>query len=232
MNCRSAESLFSALIEDELSQKERRALEAHLLGCRRCSAGVRELRATLDLVREAPPFETSPHFEEDVFARIRSGEALRPSVLEWVNALLAPIRLRPLVAAGAGLCAIALAVVIATHQTGPGNGVVGPAPTTASLPAGSIASTPAGMLGTGVAASKDVAKLAAPDRPAAELAGMTRVAGAPAATDSAARVAQPEPGYQDEYIMDQFLLEREPAGRDPSMVPVSGSQGDDVYIIF
>ena len=50
MNCRSAESLFSAFLDDELNQKERRGLEAHLLSCKRCSMSVRELRASLQLL--------------------------------------------------------------------------------------------------------------------------------------------------------------------------------------
>jgi hypothetical protein len=227
MNCRSAESLFSALIEDELSQKERRDFEAHLLGCRRCSAGVRELRATLALVRSVPAIETSPHFEEDVYARIRSGEALRPSVLEWVNGLLAPIRLRPLVAAGAGLCAIAFAVVMVFHPTVPGS--------TSPAPTASVTPSPVSSIQPAPTASIQSPRLPGPGasgRSATELAGVTDGAHQPAATDSAGSLARPEAGYQDEYIMDQFLLERAPAGRDPSMVPVSGSQGDDVYITF
>ena len=31
MNCRSAESLFSSYVEDEISQEERRNLESHLM---------------------------------------------------------------------------------------------------------------------------------------------------------------------------------------------------------
>ena len=31
MNCRSAESLFSSYVEDEISQEERRNLESHLV---------------------------------------------------------------------------------------------------------------------------------------------------------------------------------------------------------
>ena len=232
MNCRSAESLFSALIEDELSQKERRGLEAHLLGCRRCSAGVRELRATLALVRSVPAIETSPHFEDDVYARIRSGEALRPSVRDWVNGLLAPIRIRPLVTVGAGLCAIAFAVVMVVHPTLPGSTSRAP---TASLPTASVAPSPAAPAQPDLAALTRSPGPTAPgtlNRSATELAGVTSRTRNPAATDSASDLARPEAGYQDEYIMDQFLLERAPAGRDPSMVPVSGSQGDDVYIEF
>ncbi len=238
MNCRSAEPLFSALIEDELSQKERRDLEAHLLGCRRCSAGVRELRATLALLRSVPVSEASPHFEEDVFARVRSGEALRPSVPEWVSGLLAPPKLRPIMAAGAGICAIAFAVVLVAHP--PVTGTRGHEPLVVAAPGVSAPSQPAAPSPVAPAQSGSLASAGGPGPPApivgarsvTELAGIVAGARTPAAADSAGRPDQPETGYQDEYITDQFLLERAPASGDPSMVPASGSQNDDVYIIF
>jgi len=111
MNCRSAEPLFSSYIEDEISQEERRNLEAHFMGCRRCSVALRDLRATMTLVqREVPLVSTSAHFEEDVYAKIRSGEGLRPSAWELVRELLLPIRLRPAVMAGLGVSAVAVAL--------------------------------------------------------------------------------------------------------------------------
>src|SRR6267154_601850 len=103
MNCRSVESLFSSYVEDEISQEERRHLEAHLMGCRRCSIALREVRATLSILSQGMPVvEPSAHFDEDVFARIRSGEGLRPGVRELILELLSPLRLRPLYVAGAG----------------------------------------------------------------------------------------------------------------------------------
>src|SRR5262249_43440708 len=94
MNCRSAESLFSSYIEDEISQEERRHLEAHLMGCRRCSLAIREVRATLSMLERMPLAEPSAHFDEDVYARIRSGEGLRPTVRDMILELLAPLRPR------------------------------------------------------------------------------------------------------------------------------------------
>ena len=124
MNCRSAEPLLSAFLEDDLSQNERRNLESHLLSCRRCSQGVRELRATLEMLQTIPEVETSPHFEADLLARIRSGEGLRPSLIEWLRTYLEPARLRPLFLAGAGACAIWISVLLVgpngvLHATSP-----------------------------------------------------------------------------------------------------------------
>lgn len=247
MNCRSAESLYSAFVEDELSQKERRDLEAHLLGCRRCSLAVRELRATIALTQSLPAVEVSEHFEEDVLLRIRSGEALRPSIVEWLAGLLSPLRLRPVLAASAGVCAVSIAafVLLSTPPR--------PAPTTSATPvtASSVPSTEA----------PDLPKAAPPAATIAERPARTpvRTAAAPApeaqrrprrsdvevirsplalegslATGDSARVqGRPlEPQYQDEYILDQFYLERVPVNRDPSMVPASGNPSDDVYITF
>jgi anti-sigma factor RsiW len=100
MNCRSAESLFSAFVEDELNQKERRFLESHLLSCRRCTASMRELKASMDLCGALPMVDTSPHFEDDVMTMIRSGEALRPSLIEWLRGLVTIDRIRPFALAG------------------------------------------------------------------------------------------------------------------------------------
>lgn len=250
MNCRSAESLFSALVEDELSQEERRAIEAHLLGCRRCSLSVRELRETMSLLRSLPEAEVGAHFEEDVMARIRSGEALRPSVLEWLRDAFAPVRLRPVLAASAGLCAVAIAVVIVNRPQGPV-----PQPSKAPIVASSQAPAPASAAPVAPARSEDLApapsakqpvtvasasRTATPQDPGAahrlspsEIARLMTPDYVGAGADSGRSLGRPlEAPYQDEYILDQFLLERAPESRDPSIVPVGSSANDDVYIEF
>ena len=246
MNCRSAESLYSAFIEDELSQKERRDLESHLLTCRRCSVAVRELRATIELTRSLPATEVSAHFEEDVWSRIRSGEALRPSILEWVAGFFAPIRLRPVLVASAGACALSLAAFVLFHVPPPGPVPPGStAPVTAS--SAPSANVPAPRAATD---SPGAERVAAALTPAAAISGSETqrpvrrsppeliqsplaLEGALSAGDSASVQGRPlEPKYQDEYILDQFYLERVPVNRDPSMVPASGNPNDDVYIEF
>ena len=251
MNCRSAESLFSAFVEDELSQEERRALEAHLLGCRRCSVSVRELRETMSLVASLPAVETTPHFEEDVLARVRSGDALRPSALEWLSGLLAPLRLRPLVAASAGVAAVAIASVVILR-----------APTPPDQPprTPSVAAAPGSTLPVDAPVAAPVTEPAAParsgavtvaarpevtaDRPVAASRAGRRLTPSEIANlmtpdyqgldaDSGRALGRPlETRYQDEYILDQFLLDRASGRRDPSVVPVGGATGDDVYIEF
>lgn len=241
MNCRSAESLYSALIEDELSQKERRELESHLLGCRRCSTAVRELRATIALTQSLPAVEASARFEDDVLARIRSGEALRPSMLEWLSGLLPPLRLRPVLAAGAGVCALALAVMYVHPWSTP----TPPAKqeTIATVPAPQPAS-PATQAPAAVATSQERVASAPVHRtapPARLKRSDIQVIQSPLALegtlstgDSSRAAGRPlSPQYQDEYILDRFYLERAPTSGDPSMVPTSGNPNDgDVYIEF
>lgn len=249
MNCRSAESLYSAFIEDELSQKERRGLEAHLLGCRRCSQAVRELRGTIALTRSLPAVAASDHFEEDVLARIRSGEALRPSLLEWLAGLMAPVRLRPVLAASAGICAVGVAAILFLRPPSPSPV---PEPSAASGSDVSVASsaTPAPPEASPSDASVSAEHAAAApvrtaERPVPEPQRRLRrsdvqviqsplaLEGSLAIGDSAGIQGRPlEPQYQDEYILDQFYIERTPVDRDPSMVPASGSPNDDVYITF
>jgi len=253
MNCRSAEPLLSAFLEDDLSQKERRSLEAHLLACRRCSVAVRELRATLELVQNVPFMETSPHFEEDLLARIRSGEALRPTVVEWVKGLLEPARLRPLFLAGAGACAVWVGVMLVNP-----NGVLhraNVADVTANSP-----KTPGQSAATNPSASPskiEVASLAAPSGGGGTAQGQRQPNARAVSQSSPARAstpsgdaldendwptpassqdaAIPNPGsrYDDQYITDQFFLERDLGGsNNPTITPVSDRPSDDVYITF
>jgi anti-sigma factor RsiW len=233
MNCRSAEVLYSSFVEDELSQKERHALESHLAECRRCSAAVEELRATVELMGALPSYEPGPHFEEDVMDRIRTGEALRPTVVEWLSEWFAPARLRPVFLTGAAACVAWIAFVMVNPAHTPEGPVVagrapsqaatnapasdvtamGPVSITPSLPAGSetIASAPR----TERTSTRDEAVRTASAR--TESADSARVNGAP---------------YQDEYILDQFYLNRTNGSDRTSIVPVTGRPSDDVYIIF
>jgi hypothetical protein len=236
MNCRSAESLFSAFLDEALSQAERRSFEAHLLGCRRCSQSLREMRGALALVADVSNrsvAETSPHFEEDLMSRIRSGEAMRPSLVEWAHAFLAPDRLRPLFLTGAAACAVFVAVVLVQrHQPGPSAPALArqesPAPVTGSQQPAPVLASSAGAV--------DQDRVAQP-----------RTAGANGAVQVADRIVpanradldsalpNPDARFADEYVTDKFILQR---GRivtsppQPSLVPVTDQGSDDVYIEF
>jgi hypothetical protein len=251
MNCRSAEALYSSFLEDELSQKERCSFEAHLLSCRRCSLAIREVRATIDMVQMLPEAETSPHFEEDVLARIRSGEAMRPSVADWVRGLLEPVRLRPVFLAGAGACAVWIAVILAgpnglihgtaakstvarsTGQTSAPGTAVSPAPSLASTAGSSPPTTTPASAGNSLASTAPTTtpRVSKNGARSADAAWADRQwAGTSGNQDS----TLPNPGarYVDEYITDQFYIDRGFEGQSPSVTPVSDHPSDDVEIQF
>jgi anti-sigma factor RsiW len=238
MNCRSVESLFSSYVEDEISQEERRHLEAHLMGCRRCSLALREVRATMSILsREMPVVQPSAHFDEEIYAKIRSGEGLRPSVREMILELLSPLRLRPLPMAGAG----AAAVVVAFMLSPVGQGLLRPVP---ALTVASRTPAPASGVTTGPSAgatsspSPTLAQGNTPSvpSPAASSSRVHSVVASasrtgPAGRDSIVDGRVPSQRYTDEIINDQFYLERGQA-QDPSIVPVNETQDDGVYIVF
>ncbi len=265
MNCRSAESLLSAFLDDELSQAERRHFEAHLLGCRRCTQSLREMKGALALVGDAAAnsaVEPSLHFDDDLLARIRSGEAMRPSVIEWLQGFLAPERLRPAFLVGASACAVFVVVVL--FQGSPKGG--DETPTMAKGP--SEVATPNVSPNSNLALSADTDRGAATSDPIAastvsDAASVPTLARAPRGTSTggtrlaldaggngiieiADRVIPagaaldstiPNPGAQfvDEYVTDQFFLQRGRVVSDPqqpSLVPVSGQNAGDVYIEF
>lgn len=258
MNCRSAESLYSAFLEDELNQEERRSLEAHLMGCRRCSVAVKDLRETLTLVSSLPAVETSPHFEDEIFDRIRSGEALRPSLIEWLGGFLTPERLRPVFLSGAAACALWIAVIVAHPSYLPWGGAIASrdsaAPSAASHDAGSLAAAGTSAPGSerapgasapvfgpraALASSSPAGSASTSGRTSANRGGAngddfqwadSQVPVAAAGSDSA--LLDPGSRFQDEYILDQFYLNRGTDRGTQSIVPVSGNSTDDVYITF
>jgi anti-sigma factor RsiW len=251
MNCRTAEPLLSAFVEDDLSQNERRSMEAHVLACRRCSLAVRELRATLELIQNVPYFETSPHFEEDVLARIRSGEALRPTLVEWLRGLLEPARLRPLFLAGAGACAVWIGVMLVNtngvfQRTNVARGTEPSRSAPAPIASGTAAVTPpssnasptseiASTAGSGTAVAErpraGQASIARRSTPARDQVDEGDLLVSPSTPDAA--VPNPDSRYDDQYINDRFFLEKDFGGpNNPTITPVSDSPSDDVFITF
>ena len=242
MNCRSAESLFSSYFEDEISQEERRNFESHLMGCRRCSLAMREVRATMTMLARTPEVEVQPsaHFDEDIYARIRSGEGLRPTAAEWIRELFVPARLRPAFMAGAGVCAVAIAAIVSPF----GQSFLHPAAGTSSIAARPEAVSSVGLTSReaapGVATttpSTTLVQTTPAGAPGANPRQRTRVLAAasqqtPVAGDSIVDGRIDRPHYDDQIINDTFYLERGSQGQNPAVVPVNETQGDGVYVIF
>ena len=245
MNCRSSESLFSAFLDDELSQAERRDFESHLLGCRRCSQSLREFKSMMSLVADtAVAVETSPHFEDDVMDRIRSGEAMRPTVIEWLHGLLSPERLRPAFMVGAGACAVFIATLlfnpkpidkstlVATNDAKEPAATTSFAPTpVASVPTPAASTTQAPV--TVASRVNDTPRVTAPSNGGNGIVEIAdRVIPSKDAADSD---LQPNPQFTDEYVTDQFFLQRGQTSSDPqqpSLVPVTDKTANGVYIEF
>ena len=255
MNCRSAESHFSEFLDDALSQSERRSFEAHLLSCRRCSQSLRELKGALALlgdVAKAPSVETSLHFEDDLMDRIRSGEAMRPTVIEWLQGFLEPARLRPVLMTGAAACALAVAFLYIPIG---GEDAIRTPEIASSSRAPSVAAPSndaAPSAGEPVSQAPVVVASSAPARPSrpAPADATPRLAGSDApngvievvdravpgqGTELESAIPNPNALFADEYVTDQFILQRGRAAggaQQPSAVPVSDRGSDDVYIEF
>lgn len=258
MNCRSAESHFSEFLDDALSQAERRSFEAHLLSCRRCSQSLREMKGAMALlggVAKASVVETSPHFEDDLMDRIRSGEAMRPTVIEWLQGLLEPARLRPVLMTGAAACALAVAILFAARGDQNAPGTPGSGPIASSNPAPAVTAPPEGATpsaGETLSPAPVIASSTAPARPSrrAPADATPRLAGSDAPNGVIEIVDRAAPGqgaemesaipnpnalFADEYVTDQFILQRGRAAggaQQPSAVPVTDRGSDDVYIEF
>jgi hypothetical protein len=200
---------------------------------------IEELRATVALMGSLPSYETSPHFEEDVMDRIRSGEALRPTVVEWLSQWLAPARLRPVFLAGAAACAAWIAFImvnpgarqatmLANHNNqAPAVASAAKPSDTPALPSGPevIASAPSPASQTTVSTPRSG------DAGAFRAAAESEVASrSPQTPDSS--IGKDAAPYQDEYILDQFYLNRSSEDGVHSIVPVTGRPSDDVYITF
>ena len=167
--------------------------------------------------------------------RIRSGEALRPSVVEWLSEHLAPARLRPVFLAGAAGCALWIGFLLVNPgmNAGPkGDGQLAGTSPKSEQTATSNAPVPSSAITTPAAPGGDVVASAparvAPSSTGSVPAALEGTASASGPADS----AQINAPYQDEYILDQFYLNRSGEDGVHSIVPVSGRTTDDVYITF
>ncbi len=104
MNCARARGLFGACWDDEITQAEREALEAHFAACRGCRAEYDEYSRALELVGDLPRVEPSPNLVERVMARARRASPALDRVgvpgIPWVP-----------VTAAAALLAVAVTLV-------------------------------------------------------------------------------------------------------------------------
>ncbi len=73
MKCKDVRSLFSTLMDGELSAEDKSSVEAHLCGCRACQDGLDELVHSREALRSHLSLRVSQGFEDRVLEAI--GEA-------------------------------------------------------------------------------------------------------------------------------------------------------------
>lgn len=101
MDCQEMEELLGAYALEALSAEERKAADAHLADCVKCTHTLQQLKAIVDLFPlSVPPMEPAPRVKAQLLARIQEDEqrknSLPPTVLRqrppvrgWRAALLA-----------------------------------------------------------------------------------------------------------------------------------------------
>src|ERR1044072_1381293 len=70
MNCKNAQSLLSAYIDEELSGREMLDLRAHLSACTECAEELKCVEAVRQLLGGSPVPEPSPDFEDRLLSSV------------------------------------------------------------------------------------------------------------------------------------------------------------------
>ena len=154
-------------------------------------------------------------------------------LVEWLRGLVTIDRIRPFALAGAGASAV-LAVFFVMHLFPTGTQIADhpmPAPVNQTATPAEVA-TPDG---TELATVTTPAPAPAASKPTAKTDAGYAWADHNIRASSIPDTTVPNPGsrYEDEYITDQFFLERGlDGGNNPTVTPVSGRPSDDVYITF
>ena len=90
---RYVDARLSAYVDDEVSDREQRRIEAHLAACETCRAELRVLRWTVGLLRQAPPVKAPRLFavrEADLAQERQPARARAPLQLtQWATAVVA-----------------------------------------------------------------------------------------------------------------------------------------------
>lgn len=124
MNHSEVRALLGDYLEGDLELAELARVEAHLPDCRSCSEELRELRATISLLRGLPEQEPPPDLVEAVMARLAAGEGRAPIALRAFRRMAEP-RFLPLAAAVAGLAFFAGLQVVPLGEGAPSSPATG-----------------------------------------------------------------------------------------------------------
>ncbi|HBZ72368.1 MAG TPA: hypothetical protein DEP35_22585 [Deltaproteobacteria bacterium] len=95
-------------LEGDLPLQQRALVDAHLDACPSCAEELKELRATIGLLRSLPEIEAPTNLASRVMARVQEGEG-QPTA--WTRLLDILLRSRPLALGAAAAGAVVLAVL-------------------------------------------------------------------------------------------------------------------------
>lgn len=84
MNCAKARTQFSAYVEQELSESDRRAVSTHLGRCDECSRDLFAMQKAVNLLRWVPKVDARPGFEDRLSERLHA-PAAKPSPWTWLE---------------------------------------------------------------------------------------------------------------------------------------------------
>ncbi len=70
MKCSKMQKLMSPYVDDELPEEEKKALEVHLKGCKKCSAEMKEIQGLRQLFVDTENFEAPYGFHAKVMAKV------------------------------------------------------------------------------------------------------------------------------------------------------------------
>ena len=86
MNCDDARELITALVDDELSQDERRSIEGHLNDCPKCELIYRQEQALKQEIRRASAaLNTSARLKEKILSDLRGLQHENQSHRAWIR---------------------------------------------------------------------------------------------------------------------------------------------------
>ena len=119
MTCSDIDILLAEYVEGSLSTEQRSAVEAHLTGCRLCSALAVDSAEAFGFLERIPVIDAPPELVNKLLFEIANGasrSAMRPSLLSRILGQWAEPILQPRVAMGMAMTMLSIAMIL--HSAG------------------------------------------------------------------------------------------------------------------
>ena len=111
MKCQEIQKRFSAYLDGELDENQRKIIQSHLRGCTTCQEALNILAETWNLLDTLPKPEPVPYFYTRLKARMASEDTKKTG---WTERILVPI---------SATAAIVLGILVGSTVGRNGNGV-------------------------------------------------------------------------------------------------------------